>query len=69
MTDASYIGVSTQYNVETRGGTRVVIYEQNIERASKSELWSRGDEVVLAWSPDHTFVVDATGEPVADPVD
>ena len=69
VTDASYIGVSTQYNVETRGGTRVVIYEQNIERASKSELWSRGDEVVLAWSPDHTFVVDATGEPVADPVD
>ncbi len=69
VTDASYIGVSTQYNVETRGGTRVVIYEQNIERASKSELWSRGDEVVLAWSPDHTFVVDATGEPVADPMD
>ena len=33
VTDASYIGVSTQYIVETRSGTRVVVYEQNIERA------------------------------------
>ena len=59
VADASYMGVSTQYTVATRGGPRVVVYEQNIERTTKDELWARGDEVHLTWSPDHTFVVEA----------
>ena len=54
--DASYLGVSTQYQVESRGGV-LMVYEQNVERATRSELWSRGDEVQLTWSPDHSFVV------------
>lgn len=58
--DASYLGVSTQYLVETRGGARVTVYEQNVERTTKDELWARGDEVHLTWSPDHTFVVEST---------
>jgi spermidine/putrescine transport system ATP-binding protein len=67
VVDASYIGVSTQYIVETHGGARVMVYEQNIERASKADLWARGDDVHLTWSPDHTFVVEAsTGTPVDD---
>jgi len=56
--DASYIGVSTQYIVALRDGSRVTVYEQNVERATKSELWSRGEQVVMAWSPDHCFVVE-----------
>ncbi len=56
--DASYLGVSTQYLVDSRGGT-LTVYEQNVERASRSELWARGDEVQLTWSPDHGFVVPA----------
>ena len=63
MADASYMGVSTQYIVETHSGARVMVYEQNIERTTKDELWARGDQVHLTWSPDHTFVVDASGEP------
>jgi spermidine/putrescine transport system ATP-binding protein len=59
--DASYIGVSTQYIVETRSGTRISVYEQNMERATKSELWAPGEEVHLAWSPEHSFVVAASG--------
>lgn len=55
--DASYLGVSTQYQIKARGGTEVTVYEQNVERASKADLWSRGDEVRLTWSPDHSFVV------------
>jgi spermidine/putrescine transport system ATP-binding protein len=55
--DASYIGVSTQYIVETRGGTRITVYEQNRERATKAELWAPGEEVHLAWRPEHSFVV------------
>ena len=57
--DASYLGVSTQYLVEARGGARIMVYEQNVERATKSELWAPGEAVQLTWSPDHTFVVRA----------
>jgi spermidine/putrescine transport system ATP-binding protein len=58
--DASYLGVSTQYLVESRGGN-LMVYEQNVERATRAELWARGDEVQLTWSPDHSFVVPAEG--------
>ena len=55
--DASYLGVSTQYLVEARGGAMIMVYEQNVERATKAELWAPGEAVQLTWSPDHTFVV------------
>ena len=55
--DASYLGVSTQYLVEARGGARLTVYEQNVERATRSELWAPGEEVRLTWSPDHSFAV------------
>jgi spermidine/putrescine transport system ATP-binding protein len=58
--DASYIGVSTQYIVEARGGAQMTVYEQNMERATKAELWAPGEEVLLTWSPDHSFVVKLT---------
>jgi spermidine/putrescine transport system ATP-binding protein len=54
---ASYLGVSTQYLVDARGGATITVYEQNVERATKSELWAAGEAVQLTWSPDHTFVV------------
>jgi spermidine/putrescine transport system ATP-binding protein len=55
--DASYMGVSTQYIVEAQGGAELTVYEQNVERASRSELWAAGEAVVLGWLPEHTFVV------------
>ncbi|MEA2608951.1 MAG: spermidine/putrescine transport system ATP-binding protein [Chloroflexota bacterium] len=64
--DASYLGVSTQYLVEARGGAEITVYEQNVERATKSELWAPGEAVQLTWSPDHTFVVhDDPAQPSA----
>ena len=63
IVDASYIGVSTQYIVEARGGARLTVYEQNVERATRAELWAQGEEVQLTWSPDHSFVVHDTTEP------
>jgi spermidine/putrescine transport system ATP-binding protein len=57
--DASYLGVSTQYLIEARGGARIMVYEQNVERATKAELWTQGEAVQMTWSPDHTFVVRA----------
>jgi spermidine/putrescine transport system ATP-binding protein len=59
--DASYIGVSTQYIVEARGGAQITVYEQNVERATRAELWAPGEDVLLTWSPDHSFVVRGEG--------
>jgi spermidine/putrescine transport system ATP-binding protein len=55
--DASYLGVSTQYEVVTAGGGSLTVYEQNVERATRAELWRPGEAVVMTWSPDHSFVV------------
>jgi spermidine/putrescine transport system ATP-binding protein len=63
--DASYLGVSTQYLIEARGGATITVYEQNVERATKAELWAPGEDVRLAWSPDHTFVVTEDTVPAA----
>ncbi len=66
VSHASYLGVSTQYIVTLADGHRVTVFEQNVERATKAELWTSGEQVVLAWSPDHCFVVDETGDAAAD---
>jgi spermidine/putrescine transport system ATP-binding protein len=56
--DASYLGVSTQYLVDSPSGA-LTVYEQNVERATAAELWSRGEAVQMTWAPDHSFVVPA----------
>ena len=63
--DASYLGVSTSYIVDTRGGGSVTVYEQNVERATRAELWRPGEDVRLTWLPDHTFAVEGSAPPVA----
>ncbi|MDT0458208.1 ABC transporter ATP-binding protein [Streptomyces sp. DSM 41527] len=55
--DASFIGVSTQYVIEAPGVGELAVYEQNIERDGRL---APGAEVVLHWSPAHTFGLDAT---------
>lgn len=55
--DASYLGVSTQYIAELRGGERVTVYEQNVSHTAHDSLYRQGETVQLGWSPDHTFVV------------
>ena len=70
ITDASYLGVSTQYIVRLTDGHRVTVYEQNVQRATKSELWTAGENVVLSWLPEHSFVVaDAPASAPADASD
>ncbi|MEV0373439.1 ABC transporter ATP-binding protein [Streptomyces sp. NPDC050636] len=54
--DASFIGVSTQYVIEAPGLGELAVYEQNIERDGRLVP---GAEVVLHWSPGHTFGLDA----------
>jgi spermidine/putrescine transport system ATP-binding protein len=67
IVDASYLGVSTQYIVALADGHRVSVYEQNVERATKAELWAPGEQVVMAWSPDHCFVVEEDDAPAVAP--
>ncbi|MFJ1900822.1 MULTISPECIES: ABC transporter ATP-binding protein [unclassified Streptomyces] len=56
IVDSSFIGVSTQYVVESPAGKSLQVYEQNIERDSRL---TPGAEVVLHWNPAHTFGLDA----------
>jgi len=55
--DASYIGVSTQYLVETKDGRRLTVYAQNLETGGAAESLADGQRVRLTWKPQHTFVI------------
>jgi spermidine/putrescine transport system ATP-binding protein len=69
ISHASYLGVSTQYIVNLKDGHRVTVYEQNVQRATKAELWAPGEDVILAWSPEHCFVVEDSAVGSTDDVD
>ena len=55
--DASYMGVSTQYLVQTSEGHRLTVYAQNLNTAGAGELLADGQHVQLTWKPQHTFVI------------
>ena len=57
--ESAYIGVSTQYIVDTRAGA-ITLYVQNAEAGAPSA--QPGDHVTLSWSPDATFVVEPEEE-------
>jgi spermidine/putrescine transport system ATP-binding protein len=66
--DASYIGVSTQYIVQTADGHKLTVYAQNLETSGASEGLADGQTVQLTWKPQHTFVIArADGEADATP--
>ncbi|MEU7036739.1 ABC transporter ATP-binding protein [Streptomyces sp. NPDC046237] len=56
IVDSSFIGVSTQYVVNSPAGAELQVYEQNIERDTRLVP---GAEVVLHWNAAHTFGLDA----------
>ena len=58
VTDVSYTGVSTQYLVQTPWEQELIVFEQNVVVGDRCEV---GDEVVVHWSPKHTFGLDAAG--------
>ena len=63
--DASYMGVSTQYLVQTNEGHRLTVYAQNLDTAGASELLADGQRVQLTWKPQHTFVIGGPADHVA----
>ena len=62
IVDASYIGVSTQYLVETGDGQRLVVYAQNLETSGAGERLADGQRVRLTWKPEHTFVIGRSSQ-------
>jgi spermidine/putrescine transport system ATP-binding protein len=60
VVERAYIGVATQYIVETSTG-RLTVYLQNARPGEQGA--TPGDRVTLSWSPDSAFVVDSMEEP------
>jgi spermidine/putrescine transport system ATP-binding protein len=60
VSESAYIGVSTQYIVDTPAGA-VTVYVQNDRPGAQGV--SPGERLTLGWSPDCTFVVDAEEAP------
>lgn len=57
ISDESFIGVSTQYLVDMPWGQELTVFAQNTHRDPRLVP---GAEVVLSWSHDHTFALDAS---------
>ena len=55
ITDVSYIGVSTQYQVEMPWKQEIMVFEQNDDGTPPLE---KGDKVVISWEPNFTFGLD-----------
>jgi spermidine/putrescine transport system ATP-binding protein len=56
IVEQAYVGVATQYIVETSCG-RLSVYRQNASPGLNGAV--PGQQLTLSWSPDSTFVVDS----------
>ncbi|GAA1370885.1 ABC transporter ATP-binding protein [Streptomyces beijiangensis] len=65
IADSSFIGVSTQYVIDSPVCPELEVYAQNIERDARLVP---GAEVVLHWNPEHTFGLDAAQSMLAGTV-
>jgi spermidine/putrescine transport system ATP-binding protein len=52
--DVSYIGVSTQYQVEMPWGQELMVFEQNDDGVAP---FNKGDAVNISWAPVFTFAL------------
>jgi spermidine/putrescine transport system ATP-binding protein len=57
VTDASYMGVSTQYLVKLPWGQEVAVFSQNLSTEGPMRV---GESALLHWEPAHTFALDAS---------
>jgi spermidine/putrescine transport system ATP-binding protein len=62
ITDASFVGVSTQYLVACPWGQEIIAFEQNLSTGPRPGV---GEQVVLSWDPSHTFGLDGDDDPSA----
>ena len=59
ITDVSYIGVSTQYQVEMPWKQEIMVFEQNDDGTPPLD---KGDKVVISWEPSFTFGLDGRAD-------
>jgi spermidine/putrescine transport system ATP-binding protein len=59
VVESAYVGVSTQYVIETAHG-RVQVYVQNADPVATGAV--AGEEVVLSFAPSSVFVVEPSKE-------
>ena len=62
ISDVSFVGVSTQYLVRMPWDQEIMVFEQN---TGQRVAFKNGDEVDLAWSRDHAFLLDADQDATA----
>jgi len=62
ISDVSFVGVSTQYLVAMPWGQELMVFEQNTGQRAPLK---NGDEVDLAWSREHTYLLDAAQDATA----
>jgi spermidine/putrescine transport system ATP-binding protein len=62
ITDVSFVGVSTQYLVQMPWDQELMVFEQNTGQRAP---FKNGDEVDLAWSRTHAFLLDADQDALA----
>ncbi len=62
ISDASYIGVSTQYQVEMPWKQELAVFEQNDDGVPPLE---KGEAVVISWEPIFTFALDGAQDATA----
>ncbi|MEO6502478.1 MAG: ABC transporter ATP-binding protein [Jatrophihabitantaceae bacterium] len=62
VTDASFMGVSTQYLVRMPWGQQLMVFEQNRGNVG---LHRPGDQVSLSFAAEHTFALDADQDSAA----
>jgi len=61
VTEAVYLGTSTNYNVTTSSGAEVVVFTQNSSAATAQGLVpQRGDTVWLHWDPANSYAIGST---------
>jgi spermidine/putrescine transport system ATP-binding protein len=61
VTEAVYLGTSTNYNVTTSTGAEVVVFAQNSSAATARDLApQRGDSVWLHWNPANSYAIGST---------
>jgi spermidine/putrescine transport system ATP-binding protein len=62
VTDVSFVGVSTQYLVRMPWDQELMVFEQN---TGERQSFRPGEQAELTWSPEHTFLLDASQDALA----
>jgi spermidine/putrescine transport system ATP-binding protein len=50
----TFVGVSRQFEVEATGGSKLIVYAQNV---GDTDIPADGEEVTMLWRVEHTFAV------------